>query len=70
MHSQKKNKSIEEDPRMTGMIKLAGKDFETTIINMLKGKMVLLNKHTGNLNKHMEIIKEEPSGNSRTDKHN
>jgi len=29
MHNQKKNKSIEKDPRMTVMIKLAGKDFKT-----------------------------------------
>lgn len=28
MHSQKKNKSIEKDPRMTLMIKFAAKDFK------------------------------------------
>lgn len=36
MHSQKKNQSIKKDSGMTVMIKLAGKDLNTPIINMLK----------------------------------
>lgn len=68
-HSEKKQ-STETDSERAYILDLAHNDLKTTIINMLKGKMVLLNKHIGNLNKDIETIKEEPSGNSRTEKHN
>jgi len=68
-HSEKKQ-SIETDSERAYILDLAHNDLKTSIINMLKGKMVLLNKHIQNLNKDIETIKEEPSGNSRTEKHN
>lgn len=65
-----KRKSQQKHSERAYILDLAHNDFKTAIINILKGKMVLLNKHIGNLNKHMETIREELSGNSRTAKHN
>lgn len=53
MHSQKENKSIEKDPRMTVMIKLAGKDFKIAVRNMLKN----LKENMGVKSKEIEYIK-------------
>lgn len=53
MHSQKKKKSIEKDPRMTVIIKLAEKDFKTGIRNMLKN----LKENMDVKSKEIEYIK-------------
>lgn len=50
------------------MLDLIDNDFKATIINMVKGIMILLSKYIGNLNQEMETIK--PSGNSTAEKHN
>lgn len=47
-HSEKKQ-SIETDSERAYILDLADNDFKATIINMFKGKMVLLNKHIGNI---------------------
>lgn len=53
MDSQKENQSIKKDSGMTVIIKSAGKDFNTAIINMLND----LKENMNVMSKEIEYIK-------------